>query len=135
MSREELVGATWQCPECQAYWEPETKRSYNGTLLDFTWRCTARPQEQAHLREIEAALDGAVTATAPTVTLDMVQLILDTYSEHMTTVPSDDTDALGTCGECGAGIYGQYTIQAHAREMATNVLQDALNKAGRDAQE
>lgn len=101
---------------------------YLDALRRLTWKCTARPREQAHLREVEAALDGATTAqaTTPTVTDRMVQLVLDTYSDHMCVTPNDGAEPLGWCGECETGIYGPHTIQAHAREKAADALQDAL---------
>lgn len=112
----------------------EYKEHANIGRLDNAWWCARCPDPipqgltpAGHARSMTAAalqdaLDKAVTA-------DMVQLVLDMYSNHMVTVPSDDDDALGMCGECGAGIFGPHTIQAHAREMAANVLQDALGGA------
>lgn len=61
---------------------------------------------------------------APTVTDRMVQLVLDTYTDHIST--DTVTDVLGACESCWAGIYGPHTIQAHAREKAAEALQDAL---------
>ena len=130
MSDEYLEGATWQCRECDAYWEAEAGQRYAvGTRVrDLTWTCTGRPREQAHVREVEAALEGAATATAsaPTVAPDMVQLVLDTYEDHMSFIPNDAGDVLAWCGECDAEICSPYTIQAHAREMAANALQGVL---------
>lgn len=126
MSAEALTGATWQCPECDAYWEPEIFKASNGTAPRLTWQCTGRPREQAHLREVEAALEGAATPSVPTVTDRMVQLVIDTYSDHTTVTPGDGAEPLGWCGECETGIYGPHTIQAHAREKAAAALQDAL---------
>ena len=66
-------------------------------------------------------------STTPRVTPGVVQLALDTYTDHMSAVPNDvGTDALGFCGECGKGMYGHYTIQIHAREKAAAALQSAL---------
>lgn len=82
-------------------------------------------------REI-ARLGGepAPEPTSPTVTPDMVQLVLDTCAEHAELATFDD----GTCTECRGCLdgpkYGRYTIQAHAREKAAAALQDALDKAG-----
>jgi len=130
MSNEYLEGATWQCPECDAYWEAEAGQRYAvGTRVrDLTWTRTARPREQAHVREVEAALEGAATATAstPTITPAMVQLVLDTYTDHTSVTPNDGVEPLGWCGECEAAIYGAPMIQAHAREKATEALQGAL---------
>ena len=135
-----LEGATWQCPECDAYWEPLVHKAGDGAVLRVTWECTGRPKEQAHIREVEAALDGSTPAqpeppTTPRVTPDMVQLVLDTYSDHTVAAPNDGAEPLGWCGECETGIYEPHTIQAHAREITAEVLRDALAKAGRDAQE
>ncbi|MBK4119702.1 hypothetical protein [Kocuria rhizophila] len=129
MSDEYLEGATWQCPECDAYWEAEAGQRYAaGTRVrDLTWTCTGRPREQAHVREVEAALEGAATATAsaPTVTPRMVQIVLDTYSEH-SELGQDDAGDYAECAQCGTGSYGPHTIQAHAREKAAEALQAAL---------
>ena len=78
-------------------------------------------------REI-ARLGGepAPEPTSPTVTPGMVQLVLDTYTDHMSVTPNDGVEPLGWCGECETGIYGPHTIQAHAREKAVEALQDAL---------
>jgi len=65
----------------------------------------------------------------------MVQLVRDTYEDHMSVTPSDGSEPLGWCGECEAHIDEPRTIQAHAREKAAEALQGALDKAGRDAQE
>lgn len=126
MSDKDLEGATWRCPDCDAYWEPKIGMAFNGVVRDFSWTCTGRPREQAHLREVEAALEGAATPSVPTVTDRMVQLVLDTYTDHTSVTPNDGAEPLGWCGECETGIYGPHTSQAHAREMAANALQDAL---------
>lgn len=124
MGRDEAEGVMWQCPECDAYWETEVTKAINGQVLRFAWACMGRPREQAQLREVEAALNP--TATTPTVTPDMVQLVLDTYAKHMSVTPNDGAEPLGWCGECETGIYGPHTIQAHAREKAAEALQGAL---------
>lgn len=128
MGRDEAEGVMWQCPECDAYWETEVTKGINGQVLSFAWACTGRPSEQAQLREVEAALEGAATATAstPTVTPHMVQLAVDTYEDHMCVFPNDGAAPLGWCGECETGIYEPHTIQAHAREKAAEALQAAL---------
>ena len=132
IGRDEAEGVMWQCPECDAYWETEVKKAINGQVLSFAWVCMGRPREQAHVREVEAALEGAAARPAPTVTDRMVQLVLDTYSDHIDVTPNRGGAApLGWCVECGARIYGPYTIQAHAREKAAEALQDALT-AGDD---
>ena len=132
MSSEDLEGATWQCPACDAYWEPLVHKAGDGAVLRVTWECTGRPNEQAHMREVEAALDGTTEAqaTTPAVTDRMVQLVLDTYTAHTAVVPNDGVEPLGWCGECETAIHGAPMIQAHAREITAEVLQDALAAGG-----
>lgn len=116
-------GSLYQCPECDRVWELETVRTRDSSIRANVWTVLEDPRRAAILRDACAQNNPPAT---PTVAPAMVQLVLDTYTDHMTTLPSDDNDALGTCGECETGIYGPHTIQAHAREKAVEALQDAL---------
>ena len=118
------AGTLYQCPECDLIWELSTDTVRDGKRLK--WWAIDGPRRDIALGAARARAVQPATPTAPTVTPDMVQLVLDTYAEHMAVVTSDGNEVLGTCGECGAGIFGPHTIQAHAREMAANALQDAL---------
>lgn len=135
MTPARLVASTWQCPECQAYWEPDAPSAAARRVEDVRWRCLGRPREKAHTRVIEAHIEGSSALPTPTVTPRMVQLVLDTYADHMSVTPNDGAAPLGWCGECETGIYEPRTIQAHAQEKAAAALQDALDKAGWDATE
>lgn len=69
----------------------------------------------------------------PTVTPHMVQLVLDTYAEHEGFVIQDGREF---CAECDAPLTnGTPSLVSHARGKAAEALQDALDKAGRDATE
>lgn len=132
LSNDEVEGVIWQCPECQAYWEADVAKAITGKVVSFVWVCVGSPRQEAQRREIEAALKGTASTPTPTVTPHMVQLVVDTYSDHMSVSPSDRDELLGWCGECDTEIRCPYTIQAHAREKAAEALQGALDKAGRD---
>lgn len=135
MEAADLLVSTWQCPECQAYWEPKETNPYRQNApLTIQWVCLGRPEENAHMRAVEAHLEGTSALSATTITPDMVQLVLDTYAEH-TERARDVFSGYTGCAVCGAGSYGPHTIRAHARGKAAEALQDALDKAGRDAQE
>ena len=111
----------WQCETCGKVWGSDSAG----------WSLAVDPGKAAAQGSAYARFTQPEAPAAPMVTDRMVQLVLDTYSDHMVTVPSDDDDVLGVCGECAAGIFGPHTIQAHAREMAANVLQDALRGENR----
>lgn len=114
------VGTLWQCETCYAIHEAEDART--GLWVQVSDPKRVHRVEEA--RRWAAPRDGL--PTAPTVTPDMVQLVLDTYAEHMSVTPNDGAEPLGWCGECETGIYGPHTIQAHAREKAAEALQGAL---------
>jgi hypothetical protein len=60
----------------------------------------------------------------PTVTDRMVQLVIDTYAEHVDFVTRDGCEF---CAECDAPLTnGALTQTAHACTMAAAALQDAL---------
>ena len=113
-------GTLWQCETCYAIYEAENAR--NGLWFQVADPERVRRVEEARRRS--AHHDGI--PTVPTVTDRMVQLVLDTYTDHMSVTPNDGVEPLGWCGECETGIFGPHTSQAHAREMAANALQDAL---------
>ena len=69
-------------------------------------------------------IDNPPEPTTPTVTPDMVLLVLDTYAEHEDFVTRDGREF---CAECDAPLTtGPLVLVAHASQMAANVLQDAL---------
>ena len=113
-------GTLWQCETCYAIHEAEDAR--RGKWVQVADPKRVRRVEEA--RQRASSRDG--NPTTPTVTPRMVQLVLDTYTDHMAVVPNDGAKPLEWCGECETGLYGPHTIQAHAREKAAEVLQDAL---------
>ncbi|MEX5308913.1 hypothetical protein [Kocuria sp. CPCC 205297] len=125
MAFDELEGATWKCPECQAYWELQVNRGFQGQVLNTAWFCIGRPLENQHTREIQADLKG----NTPTITPRMIQIVLDTYEEHRLVAPADGDGPdgpLGHCGECDAPI-GPHTSQTHAMEAAVAALQAEID--------
>lgn len=64
----------------------------------------------------------------PTITPRMIQLVLDTYEEHICVVPADGDGpggTLGHCGECDTTI-GPHTSQTHALEASATALRSEL---------
>lgn len=109
-------GTIWQCETCQALWGATS-------AAKSEWVKIEDPHRE---HRIEDAFRRARTPSTPTVTPRMVQLVIDTYTDHTTVIPGDGAEPLGWCGECETGIYGPHTIQAHAREKAVEALQEAL---------
>ena len=63
-----------------------------------------------------------------TITPRTIQLVLDTYEEHMSAMPADGDGPDGTighCAQCDTPI-GPRTSQAHALEATAAALQSAL---------
>ena len=60
LGRNRAEGIIWQCPYCQSYWKLEITKNLGGKVIGFAWICIGRPQEQAHIREIQAALQDAL---------------------------------------------------------------------------
>ena len=110
----------WQCEVCGAIHEAEDARKGEWYMVEDPKRLYR--MEEARRR----AAPRAAARTAPAVTPRMVQLVLDTYTDHMSVAPNDGAEPLGWCGECETGIYGPHTIQAHAREKAAAALQEEL---------
>ncbi|WP_431695566.1 hypothetical protein [Kocuria rhizophila] len=107
----------WQCETCGKVWGSDSAG----------WSLAVDPGKDAALRSAYARFTQPEAPAAPMVTDRMVQLVLDTYTDHMAVVPNVvGAEPLGTCAECETGIYGQHTIQAHAREKAIAALQEAL---------
>ena len=115
------AGTLYQCPECDRVWERGTDVFEDDTNLH--WWVEEDPRRGAILREACAQNNPPAT---PTVTPAMVQLVVDTYTSHARLTYFDD----GTQTECRGCLdgpkYDRHTIQAHAREKAAEVLQDAL---------
>ena len=114
------AGTLYQCPECDRVWERGTDVFEDDTNLH--WWVEEDPRRGAALQKACSQRTQSEATSAP----DMVQLVLDTYEDHMCVTPNDGAEPLGWCGECETGIYGPHTIQAHAREKAAEALQDAL---------
>nr|WP_312964368.1 hypothetical protein [Kocuria rhizophila] len=106
----------WQCETCGKVWGSDSAG----------WSLAVDPCKDAALRSAYARFTQPEAPATPMVTDRMVQLVLDTYTDHMALVPDDDKSVLGVCGECAAGIFGPHTIQVHAREKAAAALQGAL---------
>lgn len=120
------AGTLYQCPECDRVWEADRIPSVSKRGGACVWYPVEDPRHDAALRAASTRAARPVTPATPTITPAMVQLVLDTYTDHMSVTPNDGVEPLGWCGECETGIYGPHTIQAHAREKAANVLQNAL---------
>lgn len=114
-------GILWQCDICDSIWSADPPRLGGG------WRKIDEPRRDQNLAE--AKRRQIAQPATPRITPDMVELVLDTYSEH-TELARDVFSGYTGCAVCGTGSYGPHTVRAHAREMAANVLQDALDKAG-----
>lgn len=110
-------GTLWQCEVCETIWEARRPRIGD-------WVKIAVPRRE---RIVTDALNRpALTSetTTPTVTPDMVHLVLDTYAEHEDFVTRDGREF---CAECDAPLTtGPLVLVAHASRMAAAVLQDAL---------
>ena len=118
------AGTLYQCPECDRVWERGTDVFEDDTNLH--WWVEEDPRRGVALQKACSQR----TQSAPTITPDMVQLVLDEYEEH------GDIGRLGNawwCARCPDPIPQGLTPAGHARSMAAAALQDALDKAGRDA--
>lgn len=116
-------GTIWQCETCQALWVATSSAK-------IEWAKIEDPRREHSIED--ASRRAPALPAAPTVTPDMVQLVLDEYEEH------GDIGRLGNawwCTRCADPIPQGLTPAGHARSMAAAALQDALDKAGRDAQE
>jgi len=111
-------GTLWQCEVCGAIHEAEDARK-------GLWVQIADPRREHRIAEAIRQQAPAPKPTAPTVTTRMVQIVLDTYSEH-SVLNQDDVGDYAECAQCGTGSYGPHTIQAHATEEASIALQGAL---------
>lgn len=123
------AGTLYQCPECDRVWELETVRTRDSSIRANVWTVLEDPRRAAILRDACAQNNPPAT---PTVTPDMVELVLNEYEEHA------DIGRLGNawwCARCPDPIPRGLTPAGHARSMAAAALQDALDKADRDATE
>ena len=115
------AGTLYQCPECDRVWERGTDVFEDDTNLH--WWVEEDPRRGVALQKACSQR----TQSAPTVTPDMVQLVLNEYEEH------GDIGRLGNawwCTRCPDPIPQGLTPAGHARSMAAAALQDALDKAG-----
>lgn len=120
------AGTLYQCPECDRVWERGTDVFEDDTNLH--WWVEEDPRRGVALQKACSQR----TQSAPTITPDMVELVLNEYEEHA------DIGRLGNawwCARCPDPIPRGLTPAGHARSMAAAALQDALDKAGRDATE
>lgn len=130
LSEETLEGAVWECPVCGTIWEVETQKNFAGVTQSIKWERYGDPGIKAVLRYADSKLEGTAPAPAAPVTITprMIQLVLDTYEEHMSVAPVDGDrpdGTLGHCGECDTPI-GPHTVQTHALEAAATALQSEL---------
>lgn len=114
------AGTLWQCDICDATW---SAYSYGGG-----WRKIDEPRQDQCLAEARQRLN--THPAAPMVTPDMVELVLNEYKEHANIGRLDNA---WWCARCPDPIPQGLTPAGHARSMAAAALQDALDKAGRDA--
>ena len=124
-------GTLWQCSECGLIWELDADTMATGERLK--WWAIEGPRRDIALGAARARAVQPEISTTPTVTPHMVQLVLDTYAEHEGFVIQDGRVF---CAECDAPLTnGTPSLVSHARGKAAEALQDALDKAGRDATE
>ena len=113
-------GTLWQCEVCETIWEARRPRIGD-------WVKIAVPRRE---RIVTDALNRpALTSetTIPTVTTDMVELVLNEYKEH---ADIGRLDNAWWCARCPDPIPRGLTPAGHARSMAAAALQDVLDKAG-----
>lgn len=113
------AGTLWQCDICDATWSAYSRNIGGG------WRKIDEPRKDQGLAEARRRLN--THPATPTVTPDMVELVLNEYEEH------GDIGRLGNawwCARCPDPIPQGLTPAGHARSMAAAALQDALTKAG-----
>lgn len=115
------AGTLYQCPECDRVWERGTDVFEDDTNLH--WWVEEDPRRGVALQKACSQR----TQSAPTVTPDMVQLVLDEYKEHANIGRLDNA---WWCARCPDPIPQGLTPAGHARSMAAAALQDALDKAG-----
>lgn len=120
------AGTLYQCPECDRVWERGTDVFEDDTNLH--WWVEEDPRRGVALQKACSQR----TQSAPTITPDMVEIVLNEYKEHANIGRLDNA---WWCARCPDPIPQGLTPAGHARSMAAAALQDALDKAGRDATE
>ena len=115
------AGTLYQCPECDRVWERGTDVFEDDTNLH--WWVEEDPRRGVALQKACSQR----TQSAPTVTPDMVELVLNEYKEHANIGRLDNA---WWCARCADPIPRGLTPAGHARSMAAAALQDALDKAG-----
>ena len=113
------AGTLWQCDICDATW------SAYSPYIGGGWRKIDEPRKDQCLAESIERLN--THPTTPTVTPDMVELVLNEYKEHANIGRLDNA---WWCARCPDPIPQGLTPAGHARSMAAAALQDALTKAG-----
>lgn len=126
------AGTLYQCPECDRVWEADRIPSVSKRGGACVWYLVEDPRHDAALRAASTRAARPVTPATPTINPDMVQLALDTYWNHAA-LARDESGMYTECAECGTSSYGVHAIKEHAMEKAVEAVQDALDKAGRDA--
>ena len=112
-------GILWQCDICDSIWSAYPPRLGGG------WRKIDEPRRDQNLAE--AKRRQIAQPATPTITPDMVELVLNEYKEH------ENIGRVGNawwCARCPDPIPQGLTPAGHARSMAAAALQDALDKAG-----
>ena len=119
------AGTLYQCPDCDLVWELEADTVRDGKRLK--WWAIEGPRRDIALGAARARAVQPATPTPPTVTPDMVELVLNEYKEHANIGRLDNA---WWCARCPDPIPRGLTPAGHARSMAAAALQDALDKAG-----
>lgn len=116
-------GTIWQCETCQALWAATSSAK-------IEWVKIEDPRREHSIED--ASHRAPAQPTTPTVTPDMLQLAVDTYTAHQRTLHQGKKTY---CAACGKSLKGAPPFGLHALSMAHAALQDVLDKAGRDATE
>lgn len=111
------AGTLYQCPECDRVWERGIDVFEDDTNLH--WWVEEDPRRGVALQKACSQR----TQSAPTITPDMVQLAVDTYTDHTGTTTHGE---ITYCAACDEPLWGVIEFRLHALSMAYAALQDAM---------
>lgn len=117
-------GTLWQCSECGLIWELDADTMATGERLK--WWAIEGPRRDLALGAARARAVQHEMSTTPTVTPDMVELMLDAYADHNSLVQVGNLGTRLMCRKCETSMSSYQAALRHAREKAAEALQDAL---------